>query len=234
MIEELNIVKTGSLSIEAGENHNKSFNKIKWRFKKIGDSSVIHIKYKGKNYLVDTGFAGEWNLSPENISLNRISLMYYLAFLGLSFESIAGIFITHWHHDHFGNLPLFNKARLYIYEPSREMAIKMLAKKCGFTHLFPPVYLNETDTFAGCTLFPTPGHTITHCSLIALYENFTFCIAGDAIVSQSYYDKDEVWSYNSGNMGKEKCIKAMKDITSKSDYIIPGHGHLFQNYKEYK
>ncbi|MBN1696420.1 MAG: MBL fold metallo-hydrolase [Spirochaetales bacterium] len=231
LIETLALVKTGTLGIEAGERYNPDFTEYRKQFLKSGDSSVVRITFGGKHYLVDTGYADEWNLEPASRELNKAMLNYHLTLQRLSFESIAGIFITHWHHDHFGNLPFFPNARLYTTGPEKGLNLEVLAEKCGFTHMMPPSYCGAGDTFAGCTLLPTPGHTPDHCSLLAEYGGWVFCIAGDAIVSQSYYERGEAWPYNAGNMGKEKCAEAMNAIIESSDYIIPGHGHVFQNYR---
>jgi len=234
MIEDIKIVKTGSLGIEAGEEYDKNYYELRSQFKKYGDSSVVFIKHKGKNYLVDTGFANEANLTPENIKFNKKNLEHDLGLLHLSFSDIHGIFITHWHHDHFGNLFLFPRAELFLYDPEGELNISLVAEKYDFTHLLPPKYLTEKKRFAGCKLLATPGHTKNHCSVLADYKRIKICIAGDAIVSQSYYNIGVAWPYNAGNLGMEQCIKSMNQIIKLSDYIIPGHGHMFQNYRKGK
>jgi glyoxylase-like metal-dependent hydrolase (beta-lactamase superfamily II) len=231
-IEDLAVVQTGTLSIEAGEHYSTVFSMYRQQFKKMGDSAVVRITYRGKHYLVDTGYEDEWNLEPAVRELNKKKLEYNLGLLDLTFENIEGIFITHWHHDHFGNCGLFPRAKLYAYELCRDLNLSMIAKQCGFEHMMPPVYCKEGDMFAGCSLLPTPGHTKDHCSILAEFKGRVFCIAGDAIVSQSYYERGEVWPYNSGNMGKETCVRAMNSIIEKVDFIIPGHGHLFQNYRK--
>lgn len=231
MIQDIKIVKTGSLSVEAGEMYDHMSDDFKSRFKKFGDSSVVYIRHRGKNYLVDTGFAYEANLSHGNLEFNKKMLEHDLGLLHLAFGDIHGIFITHWHHDHFGNLHLFPGAKLFLYDPDKHLNIEIVAEKFGFSHLLPPEYLAGGDEFAGGSLLPTPGHTRNHCSVIVDYKGMKICIAGDAIVSQSYFDRDDAWPFNAGNLGKEQCIRAMNAIIEKADYIIPGHGHMFQNYK---
>jgi glyoxylase-like metal-dependent hydrolase (beta-lactamase superfamily II) len=79
---------------------------------------------------------------------------------------------------------------------------------------------------------PTPGHTRLHCSLLVEFMSKQVVIAGDAIVSQSYYDQGKAWPYNAGNLGDAACLEAMNQIIALADYIIPGHGHPFQNYRK--
>jgi len=89
---------------------------------KWGDSSVIHIKYEGNDYLVDTGFANEADLSPENLAFNERDLELHFQSQELTFEDIKGIFITHWHSDH------FPRANIYYYDPEQELNIEPIPK----------------------------------------------------------------------------------------------------------
>jgi len=199
---------------------------------KWGDSSVIHIKYEGNDYLVDTGFANEADLSPEKLAFNERDLELHFQSQELTFEDIKGIFITHWHSDHFANLRLFPRANIYYYDPEQELNIEPIAKTYHFDNLQPLIRLDTDDYFAGCKLIPTPGHTRLHCSLLVEFMSKAIVIAGDAIVSQSYYDKGKVWPYNAGNLGEATCLKAMEQLVEVAEYIIPGHGHPFQNYQK--
>ncbi|MBD3227907.1 MAG: MBL fold metallo-hydrolase [Candidatus Lokiarchaeota archaeon] len=238
MIEDIRVLKFGSLSIEYGEHPSSSHVEFIRKFGRYGDSSVILIQNDGKYYLVDTGYANEHDLSTENMQFNRKYLEYLLRISGMVFEDISGIFITHWHGDHFGNLKFFPDAEVYSYKPENvsnkiiKNRFRNIAEIYNFDHLLPIRALSEHDEFAGCDIFPTIGHTSTHCSLLTEINNLQIIIAGDSIVSQSYYDKGEVWKYNSGNLGESICKESMQKIIRVADYIIPGHGHPFLNYKK--
>jgi glyoxylase-like metal-dependent hydrolase (beta-lactamase superfamily II) len=227
---DISLIKFGSLSIEFGESPREDLYEIGKDLGKLGDSSVIHIKYADRHYLVDTGFANESDLTRKNLASNELELKYRLSLQSLNFEDIFGIFITHWHADHFANLRLFQNAKIYCFNPENENYTS-LARRFGFEKLLPIISLNSKDEFAGCQLFPTPGHTRLHCSLLVTLRNFKIVIAGDAIVSQSYYDHGEVWPYNAGQLSEVESKKAMNRIIKVADYIIPGHGHPFQNYR---
>ena len=230
---EISVIKFGTLSIESGELLQDDLYEAGKNLGKLGDSSVIHIKFEDQHYLVDTGFANEAILTRENFVFNEKDLQSRLNLQSLNFEDIMGVFITHWHADHFANLRLFPKAKIYCFNPENEN-YSSLARRYGFKKLLPIISLNIKDEFAGCQLFPTPGHTRLHCSLLANFQNFKVVIAGDAIVSQSYYDHDKVWPYNAGQLGEVESKQAMHRIIEVADYIIPGHGHPFQNYRRNK
>ena len=229
----LSLIQFGTLSVEFGEVFEEEFYNLGAHLGKLGDSAVIHIENDGKNYLVDTGFANERDTSQKNVNFNERKLKHHLERRDLTFEDITRIFITHWHADHFANLRLFPNARVYCYNPKNELSYDWIAKKYEFEDLLPVVTLGEGDKFAGCEIFPTQGHTELHCSLLLNFMNLKVVIAGDAIVSQSYFDHDTYWSYNAGNLGEQACLAAMNKITEVADYIIPGHGHPFQNYKKF-
>jgi len=231
LMVEISLVKFGTLSIEFGESLNESLYQIGKDLGKLGDSSVIHIKYDEEHYLIDTGFANEAFITLENFIYNEKDLRDRLSLQSLTFEDIVGVFITHWHADHFGNLRLFPNAKIYCYNPENEN-YHLLAKRFLFDKKLPIISLNEDDEFAGCRLFPTPGHTRWHCSLLADFPNFKIVIAGDAIVSHSYYEHDAVWPYNAGQLGEAEAKQSMHKIIEVADYIIPGHGHPFQNYRK--
>ncbi|MFX1296559.1 MAG: MBL fold metallo-hydrolase [Promethearchaeota archaeon] len=230
---DISILKFGTLSLEYKECFTEELYNLGKYLGKAGDSAVIHIENEGKHYLVDTGYANESDFSQKNINYNEINLRNQLKLYNLKFEDISGIFITHWHADHFANLPLFPNAKIYCYNP-KKMAFNSIAERFKFEKLLPVISLNIGDEFAGCKLFPTPGHTQFHCSLLLDFWNLKIIIAGDAIVSQSYFDHDEVWPYNTGNLGDIICKNSMKKIIEVADYILPGHGHPFQNYKKIK
>ena len=231
-IIDVSVIKFGTLTIECGESVSEGAYKLGKYFGRLGDSSVIHINFKGKHFLVDTGFANEADRSPENFAYNQKDLELRFQLHGLRLEDIVGIFITHWHPDHFANLHLFPNAEIYCYEPKGRLDFDLFAEWYHFGDLLPATFLRENDEFAGCQLFPTPGHTKSHCSLLVNVMNSNTVIAGDAIVSQSYFDRDEAWPYNAGNLGRAACKQAMDKIIEVADYIIPGHGHPFQNYKK--
>lgn len=229
---DISIIKFGTLTVEYGESFNEKLYNLGKYLGRIGDSSVIRVENDGKYYLIDTGFSNEADLSPENLLYNKLDLQIKLQVKKLNFEDIDGIFITHWHADHFANLHLFPNATVYCYQLFNKYDFQKISERYNFQHLLPIRFLDDSEEFAGCKIFPTPGHTEFHCSLLMNFRQQNIVIAGDAIVSQSYFHNNTAWPYNSGNLGEQACINSMLKIISVADYIIPGHGHPFQNYRK--
>ncbi len=237
MIEEVNLIKTGSVAIQAGEvvsekNHRLLRNR---NFGRLADSSVFHIKFKGKNYLIDTGYAHGTDIDEKNKVFNEKTLKHDLWMnTKLRFVDITGIFLTHWHPDHFGNIQLFVNAKYYYYDSDEDISpnyinMRERYKKDYRFEGLEGVPLKKDDLFAGCKLFPTPGHTSDHCSLLIPYEDNIICAAGDAIINQTYYETGSIWRYD---RKPKESKKSVRKIIDASDIIIPGHGHVFQNYKK--
>jgi glyoxylase-like metal-dependent hydrolase (beta-lactamase superfamily II) len=82
----------------------------------------------------------------------------------------------------------------------------------------------------GLTVLPTPGHNSFHHSVVINFRDLVIVAAGDAVVSQSYYDHEAVWAMNSDFQSEKTAIASMNKIREIADIIIPGHGHPFENY----
>ena len=148
---------------------------------------------------------------------------------GLRPSDIHEVFITHWHHDHFGNLPLFQNATIVFAGVSRE-EVEYLSRNFNFSPRL--LELREGDSWhEGLQVIHTPGHNKSHHSIILYFKDRKLVVAGDAIVSKCYYDADEVYPYNGDFMSEEIALKSMGKIKSIADIIIPGHGQPFQNWK---
>ena len=98
----------------------------------------------------------------------------------------------------------------------------------------------------GVRVVYTPGHTIDHASLLVRTENLRYsvrighggkligigevniAIAGDAVISSSYYITGRIWKHNSDFYSEEEAIRSIRRLEELADYIIPGHGGIFR------
>ena len=163
------------------------------------------IKDSGKLILVDPG-------------ANKQKLLDALKKAGLKPEEINLIFLTHYHIDHLLNIRLFpNKDILdggTIYRDDEEIGI---SGKIPNTNI---------------KIIPTPGHSSEHVSLLVETEKGKVCIAGDLWWWEDGKQKTDKKSLlNAKDMfakDKKALLKSRKKILGIADYIIPGHGKMFE------
>ena len=234
-IRKVKLVKIGTLAFEAFEKPDPEIRIMKY-FCGIGTgSNVVYIETGDRNIIVDTGFDYEDNFRGENTETNRENLINSLKHHRITPEDIDSVFITHWHRDHFGNLDVFQDAEIMAHHAHRRLGFR--CREVG----------DREEITEGVMVLATPGHTENHASLVLTLDDIVYqesggfighcvvtkspCIvvAGDAIVSHSYYLENRFWDYNSDFFSTEHSIRSQQAICELADYIIPGHGTLFYN-----
>lgn len=218
------IIKVGTLCHEASELAS-TFNLQLKSDLGIGGGSTVTLIETGRRILVDTGYEYEWLESKDNVKRNSRILKRALRDCGIAPDDIDVVFITHWHRDHFGNLEAFKKAR--------HIASKPLIKRFGL-----PGFTGADDgeeIADGVKVRLTPGHTADHASILV---DTTFngvkariAIAGDAIVSHSYFQTGRIWRYNADFHNADEAKESVSRLIHASDVVIPGHGVPFMAYK---
>jgi len=214
----IKLIKQGNCTLEAIENPSPLIIDIKHNLGIGGGSNVILIE-TDRRVLVDTGFEYESRQGPGDLDRNEKHLIRALADCGYTPDDIDAVFITHWHMDHFGNLRIFPKA-----EP---IASSSLVEEVGLED-FTGVDDGEEIAEKVKVMF-TPGHTREHASLL-LDSAIRVAVAGDVIVSLSYFDKGKLWKYNQDFYSTEEGLSSMERLARSSDLIIPGHGLPFLTY----
>lgn len=189
-----------------------------------GGSTVIFIEAERK-IIVDTGFDYESLDTPFNQERNAENLTIAMQNWGITADDIDVVFITHWHRDHFGNREIFKKAV--------PIASQRLVERFGLEG-FKGVAEGE-EIADGVRVILTPGHTIDHASIIVNTMhgdmNMRVALAGDAIVSHSYFQSSRIWKYNADFYSSEAARESILRLVGLSDIIIPGHGVPFVTYR---
>jgi glyoxylase-like metal-dependent hydrolase (beta-lactamase superfamily II) len=218
------IVKVGTICYEPSEIASNYLLQLKAGMG-IGGGSTVTLIQADRTILVDTGFDFEWNSSKENEKRNANILTRALKDQRLKPEDIDIVFVTHWHRDHFSNIGIFKNARL--------LAPKSLVERFKlekFEGINDEAYIDE-----GVKVIKTPGHTIDHASLLVSTDlngvKARIAVAGDAIISCSYFQAGHVWKYNSDFFNEGETKKSISKIIASSDVIIPGHGVPFMTHK---
>jgi glyoxylase-like metal-dependent hydrolase (beta-lactamase superfamily II) len=214
------IAKVGSLCVETSEVASSLGLQIKEELG-IGGGSSVSIINADRTILVDTGFDYEWVNSSDNRKNNARRLTMALKEVDIAPDDVDIVFITHWHRDHFGNLNLFKKAQF--------MASKLLVKRHGLKNFIGvDDQQNITD---GVKVLFTPGHTVDHASIVVETElgpiRVRVAIAGDAIISHSYFREERIWRNNPDFFDDVDARKSVLRVIDNADVIIPGHGVPF-------
>jgi len=237
-VSRIQIIKPGSLTIDAFEQPGRSLIAMKYLCGIGGNSTVTYVESDAK-ILVDTGFEFEMDHGRDNIAKNKKSLIRSLREHDLTPHDIDILFITHWHADHFMNCEIFSDSEIIMAEP----AINRHRLEFNGVH--------DGDKIAdGVQVLYTPGHTQDHASLILSTNAMRYkqrtqqggriigagenkvVIAGDAIVSPNYYALNKIWNYNGDFHSESMAKQSVEKICEIADYIIPGHGGMFKNIRK--
>jgi glyoxylase-like metal-dependent hydrolase (beta-lactamase superfamily II) len=225
--QAVKVLKVGTIRLEASEMASLLTLQIKSELG-IGGGSTVTLIEGEKKILVDTGFDYEWLNTPENKKQNARNLVGCLHNNGLKPDDIDIVFITHWHLDHFGNSGIFKKAACLVSKPLAER----------HQHLSLIGTADGEGIADGVRVIFSPGHTADHASLVVdtVYSGMKVrvCVAGDAIISCSYFLAGRIWKYNADFYNEEIARKSMSMLSNNADIIIPGHGVPFMSFNNEK
>ncbi|MHA1265480.1 MAG: MBL fold metallo-hydrolase [Candidatus Helarchaeota archaeon] len=163
-------------------------------------SSITLIQEGEKNILVDTS-------APED----RPLLLKALAQAQLKPEDIHIIILTHCHHDHAGNREIFPKARIYAHEAC-ELNTNVIKIR-----IFPFALTDHIRLIA------TPGHSWDSITVLVKIKE-VYAITGDAIPIKGNLEQ---WIPPIIHVDAELALTSMEQIIQAANYVIPGHGDLF-------
>ena len=139
---------------------------------------------------------------------------------GLRPEHIDQVFLTHFHGDHRFGLDLFTGKPWLMSSAGLEDWGQRSPGDAEPIGRFLPAeeYLPE-----GIDLFPSPGHTIGHCSLSVKIEAGSLIVAGDAVMTEDFLEAEEGF-HNSVDF--EQATETIRKIRQAADLIIPGHDNF--------
>jgi glyoxylase-like metal-dependent hydrolase (beta-lactamase superfamily II) len=172
--------------------------------------TTVLVEDNGKRILLDPG-------------TNSDMLLKALEVHGLKVEDIDMIFLSHYHPDHFLNIRLFPNTPIYdggvIWTKDKEEFFK--------------------DFLPGTTIkvLPTPGHSTEQASLLIETED-----KGKVFLSQDVFwwedgkqksdtVEDLINLEDPFANDKAALMASRKLVLETADWIVPGHGKMFQNPK---
>lgn len=179
-------------------------------------STVTLIKSEGKNILVDTGHL--WVKDDLIKSLKNEKLKP---------QEIDILVLTHTHLDHTLNSYLFDNAKIIT---------KFAQNYPGQQHEIGESSFKRIDISDGQKLTKdieyliTPGHSIDGITLLVQTKYGVVAVAGDAISSEVWANENlkpnPGWVYS-----MELFDKSRTEILAKADFVVPGHGKMFEVIK---
>ncbi|WP_067928665.1 N-acyl homoserine lactonase family protein [Alicyclobacillus shizuokensis] len=195
----------------------------------------------GYNILVDTGIHdAQWvrnHVAPCSQEDDEQIVTALKEGLGWGPDDVDIVINTHLHYDHCGNNKLFKKARFIVQETEWAAAHSPIPSQAG-------IYLHElfdsVDYFSwnfvqgaaevapGVKVFPTPGHSEGHQSVLVKTEEGRLCISGD--VANLLVNIRE--NIPAGILTSTKDIFAsMQRVRQLADRILPGHEPSIKKYQ---
>jgi len=182
-----------------------------YAFKKTGNatSSAVLIQDENLNVIVDPG-------------MDREKLLAGLAKENLKPNDINYVVISHTHLDHCGLAGIFENAKLM---------------DDGVIYSFDGGYKEYGDNKAipsdDIEIIKTPGHDPFHCSVLVKTNNGVVAVAEDVFWwwgeeeqktdCESLIDKNDEYAKDI-----EQLKASRRKILDLADYIIPGHGRMFE------
>ncbi|OPY74372.1 MAG: 4-pyridoxolactonase [Syntrophorhabdus sp. PtaU1.Bin050] len=214
------IVKVGTLTLEPTDLAGSLTIRCKHELG-VGGGSTVTLIRSDRTILVDTGFDFEDSPGAHNVEQNSQQLLFALRRNGVVPDQIDGVFISHWHKDHFGNLSLFPHAQRFASE--------RLCRELPDEGLVP---LGDGEEIAtGARMILTPGHTDGHASVIVGCRlggvAARVAIAGDAIISYGDVLAGRIWTYNADFFDRDRAVESVSRFFNQADIVIPGHGTPF-------
>jgi len=142
---------------------------------------------------------------------------------GLRPASVDAVFLTHWHGDHRFGLALWEGKPWWMAAAGLEEWQQRAPDDAPLAGRFVPA---AGQMPAGIRLYPSPGHTVEHCSLQVDTQWGPLIVAGDAVMTPDFLQAEEGF-HNSVDFAR--AAETIRAIKRDAKLVIPGHGNLILN-----
>lgn len=185
--------------------------------------------------LIDTGVHDEKWVN-DNVEIFSMPEDEYLPsaiekHLGWKPEDVDIVINTHLHYDHCGNNQCFKNAQFYVQRKEWDFAFDPITtqKYIYPCFLFDKTAVNytswvfvegEATVLPGIVVFPTPGHTAGHQSVLITTDEGIVCATGDACNIAGNLLNNEPPGIIAST---PDALKSFEEIRKRAHYFIPGH-----------
>jgi glyoxylase-like metal-dependent hydrolase (beta-lactamase superfamily II) len=142
---------------------------------------------------------------------------------GLEPRQIDGVFLTHFHGDHRFGLELFADRAWLMASSGLEEWRARSPEDGALIDRFRPA---EGALPPGIELFPSPGHTPEHHSVIVSTPWGALIVAGDAVMNAEFFEAEEGY-HNSVDF--PQAAETARRIKQSAALVVPGHGNVILN-----
>ena len=144
---------------------------------------------------------------------------------GIGPKDVTHVFLTHFDVAHAAGITAFPKADWWMFEEEITFAEAELDEedKEGGKLLAKMKPAPESLT-TGVDLFPTPGHSPGHSSLLVYSSLENVIIAGDAVLTREHLERGDI---GDAPYDITPARRSMGDILEIADVVIPGHDNIF-------
>lgn len=213
------------------------------------------IEHPEGRFLVDTGdtwrnsvpgYLPFWNPFYRQVSIRvapEEEIGPRLRELGLDpARDLAGVILTHFHHDHTGGLDHFPHTRIIGPRANYAVSTGLRGMMMGCLPQRWPVWLapelvdmdgpeigpfpasHPITSDARIALVPTPGHVDGHCSVVVAGDDVTWLIAGDATYSQENLRAERTDGVTNDPAEALETLRRIKAFAGgRPTVILPAH-----------
>jgi len=149
------------------------------------------------------------------------AVLFYRA--GLRPEAVTDVFLTHVDPAHLGGIELFDGARWLACDEEILYAGAERGGEARLDAIISRLVAAPNCVAPGVDIYPTPGHSPGHASLLVATAVQTTVVAGDAVLTRDHLE--------GGDLGptlydREKARESFTEILEIGDFVVPGHDNI--------
>ncbi len=149
------------------------------------------------------------------------AVLFYRA--GLKASDVTHVFVTHIDPAHIIGIGLFPKAKWMAHSEELVYAKAEMADDDTMASVLRKMRKAPDRIAPGVEIFPTPGHSPGHTSLMVNTPVTTTMLAGDVVLTRDYLEH--------GDLGptlydRDRAEESFREVLEIADLIVPGHDNL--------